>query len=88
SPGQSDAEDDLLDVFMQVAETAIREPDSAAATVPIILEVPPESIGQIQHLVLRTDFDELAIKLREENIRRFATAADIPGEFLLGLGDV
>ncbi|UQA95627.1 hypothetical protein [Streptomyces halobius] len=88
SPAQGDAEDDLIDVFMQVAETAIREPDSAAATVPILLEVPAEMVGSIQRLTFESDFDELAIKLREENIRRFATAADIPAEFLLGLGDV
>ncbi|MEU8870450.1 hypothetical protein AB0D24_04655 [Streptomyces javensis] len=88
SPTQGDAEDDLLEVFMQVAETAIREPDSAAATVPIILEVPAEMVGSIQRLTFESNFDELAIKLREENIRRFATAADIPAEFLLGLGDV
>ncbi|MEU5834486.1 hypothetical protein ABZ820_12550 [Streptomyces diacarni] len=88
TPTQGEAEDDLIDVFMQVAETAIREPDSAAATVPIILEVPAEMVSSIQRLTFESDFDELAIKLREENIRRFATAADIPGEFLLGMGDI
>lgn len=87
APG-ADGDDDLIDVFMNVAETAIRDPESAAATVPIILEVPAEMVGQIQRLTFESDFDELAIKLREENIRRFATAADIPAEFLLGLGDV
>ncbi|MFC8723752.1 hypothetical protein [Streptomyces bacillaris] len=86
APG-ADGDDDLIDVFMNVAETAIRDPESAAATVPIILEVPADMVGQIQRLTFESDFDELAIKLREENIRRFATAADIPAEFLLGLGD-
>ncbi|MGW6416283.1 hypothetical protein [Streptomyces sp. NPDC055055] len=88
TPVQGGEEDDLIDIFMEVAETAIRDPSSAAATVPIILEVPPEMVGLIQRLTFESDFDELAIKLREENIRRFATAADIPGEFLLGLGGV
>ncbi|WP_327415408.1 hypothetical protein [Streptomyces sp. NBC_01233] len=88
TPVQGSEEDDLIDVFMEVAETAIRDPSSAAATVPIILEVPAEMVGAIQRLTFESDFDELAIKLREENIRRFATAADIPAEFLLGLGDV
>ncbi|MEU9033766.1 hypothetical protein AB0D45_02460 [Streptomyces sp. NPDC048352] len=88
TPVQGSEEDDLIDVFMEVAETAIRDPSSAAATVPIILEVPAEMVGLIQRLTFESDFDELAIKLREENIRRFATAADIPAEFLLGLGDV
>ncbi|MEW2066657.1 hypothetical protein [Streptomyces sp. NPDC007346] len=85
---KGEEEDDLIDVFLQVAETAIREPDSAAATVPIILEVPAEMVGSIQRLTFESNFDELAIQLRAENIRRFATAADIPAEFLLGLGDV
>ncbi|WP_371793835.1 hypothetical protein OIE91_11225 [Streptomyces albidoflavus] len=87
TPTQGGAEDDLIDIFMEVAETAIRDPSSAAATVPIVLEVPAEMVGSIQRLTFESDFDELAIKLREECIRRFATAADIPAEFLLGLGD-
>lgn len=88
TPGQQGAEDDLLEVFMQVAETAIREPDSAAATVPIILEVPQESIGQIQLLTFESQFDDLAVKLREELIKRFAMGLDTPAEVLLGMSNM
>jgi hypothetical protein len=88
TPTQGDAEDDLIDVLMTVAETAIKEPDSAAATVPIIFEVPAEMVGKIQRLTFESNFDELAIKLREEAIRRFATGLEIPAEILLGMGDV
>lgn len=85
-PGQQgDAEDDLIDVLMTVAETAYREPESAAATVPIVLEVPPETIGDIKRLTFESDFDELAIKLRDEAIRRFATGLEVPAEILLGM---
>ncbi|PWI06519.1 hypothetical protein DIZ27_32785 [Streptomyces sp. NWU339] len=83
----SDAEDDLIDVFMEVASTAIREPDSAAATVPIVLEVPAESISDIKWLKFESEFDDLAIRLREEAIRRFANGLEVPAEILLGLGD-
>lgn len=86
-PGTSDTEDDLIDVLMTVAETAIRDPESAAATVPIVLEVPANTIGDFKLLSFESAFDELAIKLREEVIRRFATGLDIPAELLLGLGD-
>ncbi|MEV5677056.1 hypothetical protein [Streptomyces sp. NPDC052179] len=82
------AEDDLLEVFMTIAETAIRDPESAAATVPIILEVPAEAISEFKHLSFESTFDDLALKLREEAIRRFATGLEIPAEILLGLGDV
>ncbi|WP_381792969.1 hypothetical protein [Streptomyces niveus] len=84
----SGEEDDLLEVFMQIAETAIRDPESAAATVPILLEVPADVIAEFKHLKFESEFDDLAIKLREEAIRRFATGLEIPAEILLGLGDV
>lgn len=87
APGQGEAEDDLLEVFMEVAATAIREPESAAATVPIILEIPADLVGKVEWLTFESGFDELAMKLRDEAIRRFAAGAEIPAEILLGLGD-
>jgi hypothetical protein len=86
-PGDQ-GEDDLLDVFMTVAETAYKEPESAAAAVPIILEVPAEAIGDIKRITFESDFDSLAVTLREESIRRFATGLDIPAEILLGQGGI
>lgn len=86
-PG-GDGEDDLIDVFLEVASTAYREPESAAATVPIVLEVPAETIPAIKRLTFESDFDKLAIDLREEAIRRFATGLEIPPEILLGTGNV
>lgn len=89
TPGaKSDAQDDLLDVFMEVAETAYRDPESAAATVPILIELPAEAIAAIQHLTFESAFDELAIKLRQEVLTRFANGADIPAEILLGMAAV
>ncbi|WP_393072295.1 hypothetical protein [Streptomyces sp. LN704] len=86
-PGQNDAEDDLIEVLMLIAETAIREPESAAATVPIVLEVPADSISDFKLLTFENTFDELALKLREEAIKRFATGLELPAELLLGMAD-
>lgn len=86
-PGQDQAEDSLLDTFIEVASTAIREPESAAATVPIVLEVPGDLIGDIKWLQFTSEFDSMALQLRDEAIRRFATGADVPAEVLMGLGD-
>lgn len=86
-PGQDGAEDSLLDTFIEVASTAIREPDSAAATVPIVLEVPGDLISGVKWLQFSSEFDSMALQLRDEAIRRFAAGADIPAEILLGLGD-
>lgn len=85
--GQDGAEDSLLDTFIEVSSVAIREPDSAAATVPIVLEVPGDLITGVKWLQFTSEFDEMAIRLRDEAIRRFAIGADVPAEVLLGLGD-
>lgn len=84
---QVGADDSLLDTFIEVASTAIREPESAAATVPIVLEVPGDLIQGVKWLQFGSEFDALAMQLRDEAIRRFATGADVPAEVLLGLGD-
>lgn len=86
-PGQDQAEDSLLDTFIEVASTAIREPESAAATVPIVLELPGDLISDVKWLQFTSEFDAMALQLRDEAIRRFATGADVPAEVLLGLGD-
>ncbi|WNI20404.1 hypothetical protein [Actinacidiphila sp. ITFR-21] len=85
---EGSAEDDLLDVLMEVASTAIRDPESAAATVPIIVELPAEAIAAIEHVKMDSEFDEFLLKLRQEAIGRVAVGADIPAEILLGQGDV
>ena len=87
TPGQEQAEDSLLDTFVEVASTAIREPESAAATVPIVLEVPGDMINGVKWLQFTSEFDSMAQQLRDEAVRRFATGADVPAEVLLGLGD-
>lgn len=85
--GQDGAEDSLLDTFIEVSSVAIREPDSAAATVPIVLEVPGDLIAGVKWLQFTSEFDDMAIRLRDEAIRRFAIGADVPAEVLLGMGD-
>ncbi|MFF3665457.1 hypothetical protein [Microtetraspora malaysiensis] len=87
TPG-SEGEDDFLEVLMTVAETAYKDPESAAAAVPIILEVPADTIGKFQRITFESDFDDLAARLREETIRRFATGLDTPAEILLGQGSI
>jgi hypothetical protein len=86
-PGQDSAEDSLLDTLIEVMSTAIREPESAAATTPITLEVPGDLINGVKWIQFASEFDTVAIQLRDEAIRRFATGADVPAEVLLGLGD-
>jgi hypothetical protein len=87
TPGQEQPEDSLLDVFVEVASTAIKDPQSAAATVPIVLEVPGDLISGVKWLTFESGFDDLLLRLRDEAIRRFAAGVDLPAEVLLGMTD-
>ncbi|NDL58631.1 hypothetical protein [Phytoactinopolyspora mesophila] len=86
TPGQSDAQDDALAVLQEAMSTAIRDPDSAAATVPLMFEVPKEAIAEIKHIKFESEFDKFLMDLRQECIRRFAAGIELPAEYLLGLG--
>lgn len=67
----------------------IRDPDSAAAVVPIIAQVSQDAIEHgIRHDQFRQDLDTSIQPLREANIRRLGLGLDMPPEMLLGLGDV
>ncbi|MFB6705328.1 hypothetical protein ACFCW6_11530 [Streptomyces sp. NPDC056333] len=46
SGANGDAEDDLIEVFMTIVETTFRDPESAAATVPIVLELPADAVAR------------------------------------------
>lgn len=87
SPGVPDA---FMAELNEAMETALRDPGSAAARVPIVAQVPGAMIQWIKgaHVTFATPLDDKAISLREEAIRRFGTAIDMPVEVLLGLGDV
>ena len=87
TPGQEQTEDSLLDTFIEVSSTAIREPESAAATVPIVLEIPGDLINGVKWLDFGVGFDTMLIQLRDEAIRRFAAGVNVPAEVLLGMGD-
>lgn len=74
--------EDLIDAMM----TPIQDRTSAAAVVPLVIKVPDEVVGKIQHLTFSTELDESMPDRIEAAITRLATALDLPPELLLGLG--
>lgn len=66
--------------------TPIRDRDSAAAVVPIVVEVADEAIGKIQHIRfdLETKSEEAA--QRQVAIGRLAATVDLPREQVEGMG--
>jgi hypothetical protein len=86
--GEDDPTDPLIEAFIETAAEAIRNQDSAAAKVPIALNLPDESCALVRHLSFATPLDKEAMPLREEAIRRLALGLDAPPEVLLGSGNI
>lgn len=73
---------DLLDAML----TPIKDRESAAAVVPLVVKVPADTIGKIQYITFSTPLDDKAKDLRDEALRRFALGMDMPPEIILGIG--
>lgn len=77
-----------LDALQQIAETAIAQPGTAAALVPIVATVPAEFVDKAHLLKFWSDLDENAPKMRADAVRRMALGMDMPPEIVTGTGDV
>lgn len=85
----SDAEvDQFLGELTRAMMTALADPASPAARVPIVVKAPGQFLAAVQHLTFSTALDDKAHVLREEAIRRLALSLDMPPEVLLGTADV
>lgn len=78
---------DLSAAIIETASIAIEDPGSAAAATPIVVGVPADYIGKVQHLKFGLEWADTVLALRNAAIKRLALALDVPAEILLGLGD-
>jgi hypothetical protein len=79
--------DPFVKILTEVMALAIKNRESAAAIVPIILRGPAEFLKEIQHFDFSTKFDEKVPDLRTIALRRLALGMDVPPEIMLGTGD-
>lgn len=77
----------LTDHFVRVASMELKGEGTAAGMVPMVAEVPGDSLGKIQLTQFVSELSQQARELREEALARFATAMDMPPEILKGTGD-
>jgi hypothetical protein len=82
--GQPDA---VIREFLAIAEEAIQTPGSAAALVPILMQLPPDTIDRIKFVDFTTTFDQKVLEKREGAVRELASIMDVPAEILTGMGD-
>lgn len=78
---------DLMASFVETAAEALKGEGTAAGVVPIVLEVPSDAVGKLQHLTFSSELSQQALKLREEAVSRLASALDLPAEEITGMGD-
>lgn len=79
--------DEFIQTMVQVAQIAIGDAESPAATVPLTARMPGELIAKVQHIKFWSDFDDATLGLREAAVKRLALGLDMPPEVLLGMGD-
>lgn len=84
-----DQDEPFIASLMEAMLTAIKDRDSAAAVVPIVVEVPDDVAANdlIKRITFDTPLDAAAKELRDEAIRRLALGLDAPPERLLGMGE-
>lgn len=79
--------DPFVKTLTEVMSLAIKNRESAAAIVPIILRGPGEYINQIKHFDFATSFDERVTEYRQTALRRLALGMDVPPEIMLGTAE-
>jgi len=68
----------LMDFLYEAMEASLTNPGNASAQVPIVVTVPGEFIGQIQHLDIATAMDAVVTELRRDALSRLAATLDMP----------
>lgn len=63
----------------------IKNPDSPAAQVPLVITAPGEYLDSIKHLTFWTPLDENALQMRQAALHRFASGMDLPNEMVEGM---
>lgn len=93
TPQQSDGpnplhSDPVTASLIEAAAASLRDRDSAAALVPLLLRVPGSVEGKFDWTSFATKLDDQVLPLREAAIKRLAIGLDMPPEVLTGLADV
>lgn len=87
SDAVTDGQDPFVAEVIDMMVTPIKDRDSAAAVVPIIVKVPDEAVGKIQHIRFESTTDMHDAEKREAAVVRLARGMDLPPEQITGMGD-
>jgi hypothetical protein len=85
--GVETASESLLKRLAEAGQASLKGEGTAASLLPIIMEMPPETLDKIKLVSFATELSQQALDLRAEAVRRFALAMDMPPEVVSGTGD-
>jgi len=88
APNEPDAPHPFITEIMEVMMTAVKQPGTAAAVVPIPIEIPAEFAEAFRHLSFETELSDKILDMRESALRQCAITLDVPAEVLTGMGDL
>lgn len=80
-------QDPFVAELMASMLTSIVDRDTAAAVVPIVVRVPDEAIGKVQHIRFEVTAKAEEAQQRQDAILRMARSVDLPPEQVLGMGE-
>lgn len=78
--------DGFAELLQKTMATSMQQRDSAAAVVPIILQVAVDALDKIKHLTFDSQISEHIATMRKDAVGRMAMSLDIPPEVLTGMG--
>ncbi len=78
--------DSFSELLQRTMATSMQQRDSAAAVVPIILQVAVEALDKIKHLTFDSTISEHISTMRKDAVERLGMGLDIPPEVLAGMG--
>jgi hypothetical protein len=77
----------LTQAIMKAGSRSLKGEGTAAGVIPMIVEMPLEALGKIDLIQFGSELSHQALELRQEALRRFATAMDIDPSILQGAGE-
>ena len=77
----------LAQALMKAGSRSLKGEGTAAGVIPMIVEMPLEALGKIDLVQFGSELSHQALELRQEALRRFATAMDVDPSILSGAGE-
>jgi hypothetical protein len=74
------------ELLQKTMATSMQQRDSAAAVVPIILQMAVDALDKVKHLTFDSTISDHISQMRKDAVQRMAMSLDIPPEVLTGMG--